>query len=149
VADEIEWYEDISIPALLRAARSVYGAAIRRALGEAGCDDLPANGPYVIGAMARGDVQLAEIISQVGRSKQAAGQLVDTLVMRGYLDRQVDVDDRRRLVVSLTPRGELAAEVIRSAISHVDSRLTSKVGADKLAQTRETLGALITLVADA
>jgi DNA-binding MarR family transcriptional regulator len=104
------------LPALLRSARRVYGTAIREALAAAGCGDVPRNGLFVIGAIARTGAPLSEVIDQLGVSKQAAGQLVDTLVMRGYLERTVDPDDRRRLRVALTERGASAASVIRAAV---------------------------------
>jgi hypothetical protein len=44
--------EDVPIPALLRAARGAYGHAIHRRLAAAGFDDLPRNGPFVLGGMA-------------------------------------------------------------------------------------------------
>jgi hypothetical protein len=91
----------IPMPALLRHARSAYGLAMRKALEEAGYDDVPKNGLYVIGGLAlgAGDVPLASLIRDLRISKQAAGQLVDTLVHRGYLARNVDEQDRRRLIV--------------------------------------------------
>jgi DNA-binding MarR family transcriptional regulator len=131
------------MPALMRAARSVYGSAIRAALGDAGCDDVPRNGVFVLGAMARADAPLSEIVAQLGTSKQTAGQLVDSLVTRGYLSREVDPQDRRRLVVSLTERGEGAATVIRSAIQLVDDALVAKVGSEHVSHTRATLAALV------
>jgi DNA-binding MarR family transcriptional regulator len=132
------------MPALLRAARTVYGSAIREALVAAGCDDIPANGLYVIGALARNGAPLSDIIKQLGVSKQAAGQLVDTLVARRYLDRSVDPEDRRRLTVTLTPRGQEAAALIRSTIDRLDDDLTARVGPERVACTRLTLAALIT-----
>jgi MarR family len=81
--------EDWPLTALLRGARAVFAAEIRRALADAGHDDLPPNGPYVVGGMARTSAPLADVIVQLGVSKQAAGQLVDSLVARGYLDRSV------------------------------------------------------------
>jgi DNA-binding MarR family transcriptional regulator len=131
------------IPALLRAARSAYGAAIRAALAETGCDDIPRNGVFVIGAIAGTGAPLSEIIDQLGVSKQAAGHLVDTLVLRGYLDRTIDPEDRRRLRVTLTDRGVAAAGVIRAAVERVDSKLAAQVGDEYLAHTRATLAALI------
>jgi DNA-binding MarR family transcriptional regulator len=133
----------LSLPALLRAARSVYGSAIRAALADEGCDDLPRNGAYVIPAIARTGAPLSAVIGQLGVSKQAAGQLVDTLVLRGYLKRTVDDADRRRLVVTLTGRGQAAAAVIRSAVAGVDAAVEAKVGAEQFARTRATLEALI------
>jgi DNA-binding MarR family transcriptional regulator len=137
------WYEDVSIPALLRAARTTYGSAIRSALAEVGCSDVPRNGIFVIGAIARTGSPLGEIIAALGVSKQAAGQLVDTLVLRGYLDRAPDPDDRRRLTVSLTDRGVAAAQAARAAIDRVDAEVTELVGADTMAATRAGLGAMI------
>src|SRR5579863_3639916 len=101
----------IPLPALLRHARAAYGLAMRKALEAAGYDDIPKNGLYVIGGLAlgAGDVPLAALIRDLRISKQAAGQLVDTLVTRGYLARNVDEQDRRRLVVALTDRGRAAA----------------------------------------
>src|ERR1700742_3375202 len=109
--EENPWYLEIVLPALLRHARTTYGKAMRRALAEAGYDDVPKNGMYVIGGLAlgAGDVPLGQLVKELGVSKQAAGQLVDALVLRGYLDRTVDKEDRRKLTVTLTERGRAAA----------------------------------------
>ena len=88
---------------------------------------------------------LSEIIEGLGVSKLAAGQLVDTLVVRGYLDRAPDPADRRRLTVTLTERGELAAAAARAGVERVDQELTARVGADHVVHTRATLAALINL----
>ena len=143
MAGERDWFDEVPFPALLRAARRAYGAAIRAALADAGCDDMPRNGSYVIGAIARTGASLSQIIKGLGVSKQAAGQLVDTLVTRGYLDRSPNPDDRRRLTVTLTERGHAAATVIRSVIERVDADLAGRVGAEHVAHTRATLAALI------
>jgi DNA-binding MarR family transcriptional regulator len=137
--------DDVALPALMRAARRTYGAAIREAVTEVGCDDIPRNGAFVLGAVARGGVPLGAIIDALGVSKQAGGALIDTLVNRGYLHRDVDPDDRRRLLVDLTERGEAAAAVIRQAIEDVDEQLGERVGADYVAHTRVALGALADL----
>lgn len=131
------------MPALLRGARRVYGAAIREALARAGYDDIPKNGVFVLGAIARMGAPLSEIIGHLGASKQAGGQLVDTLVMRGYLDRETDANDRRRLTVRLSDRGREAAQITRAAIERVDAMLVKRVGRERIAHTRATLLALI------
>ena len=136
---------EVVIPALLRAARTTYGSAIRKALAEAGCGDVPRDGIYVLGAVARRGSPLSEIITELGVSKQTAGQLVDTLVVRGYLDRAPDPDDRRRLTLTLTERGRIAAGASRSAIVGVGAELVARVGAESVALTRATLGALVEL----
>jgi DNA-binding MarR family transcriptional regulator len=143
--DEQPWFSTVGIPSLLRGARRTYGSAIRTALGEIGCDDIPSNGAFVVGAIARGGSPLGGIIRHLGVSKQAGGQLVDTLVIRGYLERSPDPDDRRRMTVTLTDRGRLAADATRQAVEAVDAELTARVGSESVAHARATLGALIDL----
>ncbi len=140
---EHERFDKAAFPALLRSARRTYGSAVRVALADAGCDDLPRNGSYVLAAIARTGAPLSRIIQELGVSKQAAGQLVDTLVTRGYLDRAPDPGDRRRLTITLTPRGLAAAEVIRAAVGQVDADLARRVGPEHVAHARATLAALI------
>lgn len=137
------WFDEVSLPALLRGARATYGAAIRRALAEAGFEDLPRNGSFVIGGLARTGAPLSSIVRDLGVSKQAASQLVDTLVARRYLSRTVDPDDRRRLVILLADRGQAAAKVVRAAVVRVDDALAAGVGSGPVAEARRTLGALI------
>jgi DNA-binding MarR family transcriptional regulator len=136
---------EIPLAALLRAARTTVGRAIRSALEDAGYDDVPANGPYVISATSVAGVPLAVIIERLGLSKQAAGHLVDLLVLRGYLDRQVDPEDRRRLVVLPTDRGTGAALVIRQVADLLEFRLAAELGDDDLQATRRTLASLATM----
>jgi len=137
------WYEDVATPALLRAARDRYRAAIRAALGGAGFDDMPRNGAYVVGGMARTGSPMSEVIKQLGVSKQTAGQLVDTLVQRGYLERAVDPADRRRLSIALTERGQAAAATVRSTVDGVDAWLVARVGRERFEHARATLAAII------
>jgi DNA-binding MarR family transcriptional regulator len=139
---------ELPLAALLRAARATLGRAIRSALEAAGYDDLPANGPYVMSATSVAGVPLAAIIERLGLSKQAAGHLVDLLVLRGYLDRQVDPEDRRRLVVLPTDRGRAAAQVIREAADLLEADLVAAVGDAALRTTRRTLAFLATLDGD-
>jgi DNA-binding MarR family transcriptional regulator len=117
---------------------------MRRALEDAGYDDIPKNGLYVIGGLAlgAGDVPLASLIRDLRISKQGAGQLVDTLVNRGYLARTVDEQDRRRLIVTLTDRGRAAAATQAAARERVDAELLAKVGPECVEHTRITLAAL-------
>ena len=139
------WYDTVVFPALLRWARTTYGDAMHKALAEAGCDDVPPNGMYVIGGLAvgTGDVPLGVLVKQLRLSKQAAGQLVDTLVLRGYLVRETDPSDRRRFTVALTERGRHAAQVQREARERLEAELERRVGAGAIAGARKTLGALI------
>jgi DNA-binding MarR family transcriptional regulator len=141
------WFEEIAMPALLRHARATYGRAMRQALAEAGYDDIPKNGLYVIGGLAlgAGGVPLGQLVKELGVSKQGAGQLVDTLVLRGYLERTVDAQDRRKLTVTLTERGRAAAAAQTAAREKIDAELIARVGQEDINRTRRTLAVLIDL----
>ncbi|HEX3627787.1 MAG TPA: MarR family transcriptional regulator [Verrucomicrobiae bacterium] len=139
------WFEVVALPALLRHARVTYGLAMHRALAEAGYDDMPKNGMYIIGGMAleTGEIPLGELIKQLRVSKQAGGQLVDTLVVRGYLKREEDPEDRRKSNITLTKHGRAAAAVQNVARKKIDAQLIERVGSEDVLRTRRTLAALI------
>ena len=139
---EAPWYEDIPIPVLVRAARSAYAGAVRQALAVGDYEDLPANGPFMVGSIARGGGPLGETFKALGVSKQAGGQLIDTLVLRGYVVREVDPQDRRRLVLTLTDRGMGAHLATRAAIERVDAKLMAALPAQTVSNGRLMLGAL-------
>ncbi|MFJ1768391.1 MarR family transcriptional regulator [Amycolatopsis sp. NPDC088138] len=127
---------DVVLPALLRAARGSYGAAIRARLAEGGFDDMPRNGPYVLGGLVNHGGAARQLVRELGVGKQAAGQLVDTLVARGYLTREPDSD------VTATERGRAAAAAIRAAVTSVDDELATLVTPAELAGLRAGLVAL-------
>jgi DNA-binding MarR family transcriptional regulator len=142
--DEAPWFDDVVMPALLGSARATYGMAMRRALADAGFDDVPPRGMAVIGGIARnGPFAQQDVGAFLDVSKQAAGQLLDTLVTRGYVRRALDPDDRRRMVVSLTPRGEEAAVAQAAGVARVESGLARHVSASDLATARRVLGTLV------
>jgi DNA-binding MarR family transcriptional regulator len=134
--------EDLLIPALLRTARGSYGDAVRANLAGAGFDDVPRNGPFVLGGMANRGWSATDMIEALDVTKQAASQLIDTLVIRGYLTREVNPDDRRRLTIELTDRGRGAAGVVRAAIEAVDAELAQMISAEERAGLRAGLLAL-------
>src|ERR1700759_2203754 len=124
------------IPALLRAARGAYGDAIREELAADGIDDLPRNGAFVLGGMANHGGAPGDLIRQLRGGKEAASQLIDSLVLRGFLERHIDPDDRRRLTIELTPRGQAAAAAVRRGGVAGDEELARRLDRDELAGLR-------------
>lgn len=142
------WYEELVLPVLLGEGRAIYGREIRKEYGKAGFDDIPKLGPRLLGGIRRfgGAVgSVSDVARDFGVSKQAASKLIDTLVIRGYLERGTDPEDRRRLTLELTERGCEAAEVGREASDRIDRELEQAVGAEAIAQMRATVGALVGL----
>lgn len=134
---------DVPLPALLRIARRTYGRAIEVALQQDGIIDVPRNGMYVLGGIARTGCRHGEIVKELALSKQAASQLIDTLVERGYLLRSTDSLDRRRINLDLTEEGKMVAAISRSAVEAVDAELLADVGAEYISITKRTLAVLI------
>lgn len=141
------WYQDIVMPALLRWGLRTYGERMRAALAAADCEDMPPKGMFVVGSLAMGTgvAPLLTLGKQLDVTKQAVGQLIDTLVLRGYLKREADDEDRRRISIKLTERGWHAATVQRTAREKIDAELAARVGADTVAAARSVLGALVEL----
>ena len=135
--------EDVVMPALLGRARQTYGEAIRAALFKAGFDDMPKRGSFVVGSLARNGEAQQAFAEGMGISKQAASQLVDALATRGYVVRKPDPDDRRKMIVSLTPRGTEAAAVSRKAIAKVDAAVMRRITEEDRAGAFRVLGALM------
>ena len=134
--------DTVAIPALMRAARGSYARAIAAQLAAAGFDDLPRNGGFVLGGMANYGGSAGEMIHGLGISKQAASQLIDTLVVRGYLTREINQDDRRRMVIDLTERGRSAAASVRAGVEAIDAELARMISPAQLAGLRAGLEAL-------
>jgi DNA-binding MarR family transcriptional regulator len=137
-----ELLDDISIPALLRASRGRYAKAIRSHLARAGFDDLPRNGAYVLGGMANRGGSAAGVIDALGVTKQAASQLIDTLVLRGYMERAVNPEDRRRVSIKVTERGRAAAAAVRDAIGNIDAALGERISSTDMRAMKVGLVAL-------
>ncbi|HEX4343996.1 MAG TPA: MarR family transcriptional regulator [Solirubrobacteraceae bacterium] len=135
-------YDDLVLPVLLAEARRAFGTAIRSDLSAAGYDDMPAAGARVIGRIARGGTSVSEVAMAYGVTKQAGSQLVDALVLRGYVERVPDPEDRRRMNVALTERGRGAATVLREAVERVDHALLEVIDGQTLVAMRAGLGVL-------
>jgi DNA-binding MarR family transcriptional regulator len=91
-----------------------------------------------IRSTARGDDLKPRLLDQ-----PSAGQLVDTLVTRGYLKRDIDSEDRRRLTIGLTERGRAAAKVLSAAGATIDAALLLRIGPKDLERARRALFVLV------
>ncbi len=132
-----------SLPMLLRLVRIPYKRAVRAALAEAGCEDLPEHGAAVLGAIARNPSSAGDVAALLDISKQSASQLIDALVVRGYIDRRPDEADRRRICLTPTERGLAAARAARGAVEATDAAFARRISPGALAQLRAALMALL------
>lgn len=130
------------MPSLLRAARGSYARSVRQSLADDGYDDVPRNGAFVLAGLDRSSASAVQ--ESLGITKQAASQLIDTLVLRGYLQRHPHPTDRRRTELELTHRGHGAAVAVRRGVGSVDHTLSQHLSTE----ARRELRAALTLLAD-
>jgi DNA-binding MarR family transcriptional regulator len=140
------WYEHVPLASLLHQARDVYRDAVRRALSDAGADDIPRNGVLALTGLDQRAPEpkfspQAEVVATLGMSKQAASQLIDTLVLRDYLERRIDPEDRRRMELRLTERGRATALAIRGATDAIEAAVAQLITAEQLRGLRAGLAA--------
>jgi DNA-binding MarR family transcriptional regulator len=136
----------VPVPQLLREARAVYRDAVRQALEAAGCDDIPRNAVFVLADLDPSAAEptfssQADVVGSLGLSKQAASQLIDTLVLRDYLERRNDPVDRRRMEVRLTARGRRASIAIHNAVDAIDTKIANLITTEELDGFRAGLAA--------
>jgi len=136
-----DWAE-LTTPALMRSARGAYAQSIRAQLHQAGIDDLPRNGAFILAGIDASGGPRHDLPSELGVTKQAVSQVIDTLVNRGYLEREPDPDDRRRVRLELADRGRDAVEAVLRGVEAVDRRLEEVVSPEQVSALRSALSAL-------
>jgi DNA-binding MarR family transcriptional regulator/catechol 2,3-dioxygenase-like lactoylglutathione lyase family enzyme len=135
-------WTELSTPTLMRSARGTYAQSIRAQLHAAGIDDLPRNGAFILAGIDASGGPRQDLPSELEVTKQAVSQVIDLLVNRGYLEREPDPDDRRRIRLELTGRGEEAVAAVLRGIEAVDRQLETVVSAEQVGAMRSVLSAL-------
>jgi DNA-binding MarR family transcriptional regulator/catechol 2,3-dioxygenase-like lactoylglutathione lyase family enzyme len=133
---------ELATPTLMRAARGAYARSIRAELHAIGIDDLPRNGAFILAGIDTAGGSRPDLPAYLGVTKQAVSQVTDTLVSRGYVERSPDRDDRRRIVLELTERGQRALEAVNRGVRAVDFQLRERVPAEQVDAMRAGLLAL-------
>jgi len=127
---------------LLRSSVRRFRGPVATALREAGFGDLPQQGTWGLQVLATPGSSARDLVVRMDITKQAVGQLVDTLVGLGYVERLPYPDDRRRTLLSLTERGEQAVAVIDRAVAEVEAAMAMRVGEAGLLGLARTLSDL-------
>jgi DNA-binding MarR family transcriptional regulator len=133
---------EFATPTLMRAARGAYARSIRAQLHAIGIDDLPRNGAFILAGIDTTGGPRQDLPSDLGVTKQAVSQVIDTLVNRGYLTRSPDPDDRRRISLDLTERGRQVVDAVLLGVEAVDLQLHERVSPEQIDAMRSGLRAL-------
>lgn len=106
-------------------------------------DVRPAHG-FAFVRISAGDATTADVAEYLGITKQAASQLVEQLVTRGYLTRVPDPSDGRARLLLLTDRGQACTAAARDAATDAIDSWRARLGARDITTLDRTLTALLT-----
>jgi DNA-binding MarR family transcriptional regulator len=130
-----------SIPELMRVARGSYKRAADAQLAAGGFEDLPTASGYLLAYLANDEGSIPEMIEGLGIKKREFNQLVDTLVLRGYITRSID-PKAGMVSLALTERAAAANEASYEGCRYVDDELERRLSEAEMAGLRRGLAVL-------
>ncbi len=130
-----------SIPELMRVARGSYKRSVDGQLASGGLEDLPTGSGYLLGYLAGDEEGIPERIEGLGFRPRQFSQLVDTLVLRGYITRETGSEDGQ-VSLALTERGRAANEACFEGCNYVDQELARRLSEAEMAGLRRGLAVL-------
>ena len=129
----------VAVSTLLLAAASAVVAGIQAGVAARGFEDVrPAHG-FAFARLAPHGATVTELAAHLGVTRQAAGQLVDELVGKGYVARQPHPGDARARLVVLTEKGWDCARAADAAAAETLRPWLASLGERRARQLREDL----------
>lgn len=129
----------VTLAALLDVAAQGMLGEFRGELEQAGYAEIRPTHGCVFRFIRDEGMRLTELAGLARITKQSAGELVDDLVARGYVERVPDPADRRAKLICLTDRGKEAQRVGFSLFAEIEARWAERYGAESFAQLRRLL----------
>jgi len=127
---------------LLALAYQEFVRELREAHVGAGFHDIGRSDGYVFRALAARPMTVSVLATRLQISKQGAGQIVDDMQRRGYIERRPDPEDKRARLICLSARGEAALSAARNFHRRYERRLVRVHGAAAVATLRAALEAM-------
>ena len=123
---------------LLSAGRALVDG-ISAGVQARGFDDLrPAHG-FAFARLAPDGATITQLAEHLGVTRQAAAQLVDELLARGYVRRSRHPDDARARLITLTDRGWACTRAAEAAIADTVRPWAAVLGEDRLRELQDDL----------
>jgi DNA-binding MarR family transcriptional regulator len=129
----------VPLTGLLDVVKGAMFVEFRQELEKTGYADIRPTHGCVFRFIRDEGMRLTELAGLAGITKQSAGELVDDLVGRGYVERIPDPADRRAKLICLTERGKEAQRVGFALFAAIEERWAERYGTENLAQLRELL----------
>lgn len=122
--------EAVQLAMSVLAAASRVIEEIQEGIVRRGYPDVrPAHG-FAFVRISQGEATVLDVAEHLGVTKQAASQLVDQLVQRGYVTRVTDPLDARRRLLALTARGRACTRAAEASAADAVRGWEDELGAD-------------------
>jgi DNA-binding MarR family transcriptional regulator len=129
----------LTLSALVLAAGNALVDGIHAGVVEHGFTDLrPAHG-FAFARLAPAGATVSELAAHLGVTRQAAAQLVDELVAKGYVERRRHPDDGRAQLITLTERGWACTRAAEAAATETVATWAAILGEERLRAVRHAL----------
>ncbi|WP_067699455.1 MarR family winged helix-turn-helix transcriptional regulator [Nocardia jejuensis] len=132
------------LPLLLLAAATEVTDAIHHGTVAAGFTDIRPTHGFAFVRMAPDGATVVEIADHLGVSKQAASQIVDELVKKGYAERNPHPRDARAKLITLTERGWACTRAADAAAARFTDHWAATLGPAAVTDLRNALARVVT-----
>lgn len=129
---------------LLLAAAAEVTDAIHDGTVAAGFTDIRPTHGFAFVRMAPNGATVGELAEHLGVTKQAASQLVEELVRKGYAERNPHPSDARAKVITLTERGWACTRAADAAAARFTERWARALGPGATVELRNMLAHVVT-----
>ena len=134
----------LDLPVLLLNAAGALVDAIDAGVRARGFADLrPAHG-FAFARLSPDGATVGQLAEHLGMTKQAASQLVEELVTKGYVERRPHPADARARLIVLTPKGWACTRAADEAAAEVLRPWADALGPHRLAALRADLSRIAT-----
>ncbi|GAX52664.1 MarR family winged helix-turn-helix transcriptional regulator [Streptomyces olivochromogenes] len=130
--------EAMALTAVLLAAAGDLTRRINDGVEARGFDGRPAYG-FAFTRLAPDGATVTDLATHLGMTKQAASQLVDELVRKGYAERRPYPGDARARLVVLTERGWACTRAAEEAAADAVRAWVEVLGEDEVRVLRDRL----------
>ncbi len=125
--------------AALLALASELVDGVQQGLAQRGFDDVrPAHG-FTFSLLSGGRATTADVAEHLGVTKQAASQIVEHLVTRGYVTRKPHPSDARARLLVLTAHGRACTRAAEQAAADVVNRWGDELSPHAFATMQRSL----------
>jgi DNA-binding MarR family transcriptional regulator len=129
---------------LLAASRAL-ADGISAGVRARGFGDLrPAHG-FAFARLAAGGTTITQLAAHLDVTRQAAAQLVDELIAKGYVERRPHPDDARARLIILTEQGRACTRAADAAIADTVREWAAALGERRLLALRDDLARIAPL----